>query len=36
MENLQIKSHIIISEQSLDSVLPLLASIDWHERLIAI
>lgn len=36
MESLQIKSHIIISEQSLDSVRPLLASIDWHDRLIAI
>lgn len=36
MENLRIKSNIIISEQSLDLVRSLAKSIDWHDRLIAI
>ncbi|TKC60142.1 AAA family ATPase [Pedobacter hiemivivus] len=36
MENLQIKSNIVISEQSMEIVRPLAKSIDWQDRLIAI
>lgn len=36
MENLQIKSNVVISEQSMDIIRPLAKSIDWHDRLIAI
>lgn len=36
MEHLQIKSNVIIGQQSLSIVRPLSKSIDWNDRLIAI
>lgn len=36
MENLQIKSNIVITEQSMDIIRPLAKSIDWNDRLIAV
>lgn len=36
MERLQIKSNIVITEQSMDIIRPLAKSIDWNDRLISI
>ncbi|MNX08337.1 ATP-binding protein [Pedobacter ghigonis] len=36
MENLQIKSNVVITEQSMDIIRPLAKSIDWNDRLIAV
>jgi len=36
MENLQIKSNIVITEQSMNIIRPLAKSIDWNDRLIAV
>ncbi len=36
MENLQIKSNVLITEQSMNIIRPLAKSIDWNDRLIAV
>ncbi|QIL40701.1 ATP-binding protein [Pedobacter sp. HDW13] len=36
MENLQIKSNVVITEQSMNIIRPLAKSIDWNDRLIAV
>jgi len=36
MESLQIKSNIVITEQSMDIIRPIAKSIDWNDRLIAV
>ncbi len=36
MDNIRIKSNVIVSEQTMDFVRPLIKSIDWNDRLIVI